>query len=64
MANNNIKPLQLFNPKMIELGQKMTPEQIVRFLDEFRQKHGDPNQHANLYSSEFQEKMLLAIIHS
>ncbi len=42
----------------------MTPEQIARFLEDFRQMYSDPNQQANLYSSEFQKKMMLAILQS
>ncbi|WP_223788693.1 hypothetical protein [Marinicella meishanensis] len=34
------KTIQLHNPKQIEMGKKMTTEQILRFLDEFRKLFG------------------------
>jgi hypothetical protein len=49
---------------MIEQGQQMTPEQIVRFLGDFRLMHNDQNQKSNLYTPEFQKKMMRTIIDS
>ncbi len=35
-----MKTLQIHKPEMIAMGQQMTAEQIVRFLEDFRLLHG------------------------
>jgi predicted DNA binding CopG/RHH family protein len=35
-----MKPVQYFSDDYLEQCKKMTPDQIVRFLDDFRQLHG------------------------
>ncbi len=34
-----MKTLQIHKPEMIEIGQQMSPEQIARFLEDFRLLH-------------------------
>ena len=35
-----MKPVQYFSDEYLQHCQKMTPDQIIRFLDDFRQLHG------------------------
>ena len=37
-----MKPVQYFDPDYLRRCRKMTPEQIVQFLDDFRRIHGHP----------------------
>jgi len=36
-----MKTVQYFSDEYLQLCRKMTPDQIVQFLDDFRQLHGD-----------------------
>ncbi len=55
------KTIQLHNPEMVKMGQQMTTEQIVQFLDDFRLLHGNPNQHkSKLISLKVQQNLLNA----
>jgi predicted DNA binding CopG/RHH family protein len=38
-----MKPVQYFSNEYLEQCKKMTPDQIVQFLDDFRQLHGHAN---------------------
>jgi len=38
-----MKPVQYFSDEYLEECREMTPDQIVRFLDDFRQLHGHVN---------------------
>ena len=38
-----MKPVQYFNKEYLEQCRKMTPDQIIQFLDDFRQLHGQRN---------------------
>lgn len=56
-----MKALQLYDPKMIELGQQMTTEQIARFLDDFRLMHGTAQDNpSKLVSIKVKENLLSA----
>ena len=35
-----MKPVQYFSDEYLQQCQSMTPDQIIRFLDDFRQLHG------------------------
>jgi predicted DNA binding CopG/RHH family protein len=35
-----MKPVQYFSEEYLEQCKEMTPDQIIRFLDDFRQLHG------------------------
>ena len=35
-----MKPVQYFSDEYLEQCRQMTPEQIIQFLDDFRQLHG------------------------
>lgn len=35
-----MKPVQYFDKEYLEQCRKMSPDQIIRFLDDFRQLHG------------------------
>jgi predicted DNA binding CopG/RHH family protein len=35
-----MKPVQYFSDEYLQQCQRMTPDQIIRFLDDFRQLHG------------------------
>ena len=45
-----MKALQLHSPETLAQGKKMTPEQIVRFLEDFRLIHGSGQQPSKLIS--------------
>jgi predicted DNA binding CopG/RHH family protein len=38
-----MKPVQYFSNEYLEQCKQMTPDQIVQFLDDFRQLHGQAN---------------------
>lgn len=38
-----MRPVQFFSDEYLEHCRAMTPEQIVRFLEDFRLLHGSPN---------------------
>jgi predicted DNA binding CopG/RHH family protein len=38
-----MKPVQYFSDEYLAQCKKMTPDQIIRFLDDFRQLHGHGN---------------------
>lgn len=35
-----MRPVQFFTPEYLERCRGLTPEQILQFLDDFRQMHG------------------------
>ncbi len=37
-----MKPIQFFSDEYLERSREMTPDQIIRFLDDFRQLHATP----------------------
>ena len=56
-----MKTIQLHNPEMIKMGQQMTTEQIVQFLEDFRLMHGSQqSQKSKLISLKVQENLLRA----
>lgn len=40
MADAHDRPVQYFSEEQLALGRKMSPEQILQFLEEFRLLHG------------------------
>jgi len=56
-----MKPVQYFSDEYLEQCKKMTPEQIVRFLDDFRQLQGvQPETRSKLISLKVPEDLLRA----
>jgi len=56
-----MKPVQYFSDEYLEQCKKMTPEQIVRFLDDFRQLQGvQPESRSKLISLKVPEDLLRA----
>ena len=56
-----MKTIQLHNPEMIKMGQQMTTEQIVQFLEDFRLMHGSQqSQKSKIISLKVQENLLRA----
>ena len=45
-----MKALQIHSPESLARGQKMTPDEIVKFLDDFRQLHGHNPQPSKVIS--------------
>lgn len=39
-----MKPVQYFSDEYLEQCKEMTPDQIIEFLDDFRQLHGHRNE--------------------
>jgi predicted DNA binding CopG/RHH family protein len=37
-----MKPVQYFSDDYLQQCREMTPEQIIKYLDDFRQLHGNP----------------------
>ena len=35
-----MRPVQYFTPEYLEQCRQMTPDQIIRFVDDFRRLHG------------------------
>jgi len=56
-----MKAVQYFSDEYLEQCKKMTPEQIVRFLDDFRQLQGvQPESRSKLISLKVPEDLLRA----
>ncbi len=56
-----MKTVQRFSDEYLQLCQEMTPDQIIRFLDEFRQLHGtDIRSRSKLISIKIPEHLLSA----
>jgi len=56
-----MKTLQIHKPEMLKMGQQMSAEQVLKFLDDFRILHGDPNsQKSKLISLKVQQNLLNA----
>ena len=54
-----MKPLQRFSAEYLESTRNVSPEQILRFLDEFRQIHA-PDRPSRLISMRVPEPLLSA----
>jgi len=54
-----VRPLQRFSTEYLESIRRVSPEQVVRFLDEFRQIHA-PNRPSRLISMRVPEPLLVA----
>jgi predicted DNA binding CopG/RHH family protein len=52
-----MRPLQRFSPEYLESIRDVSPDQVVRFLDEFRQIHA-PNRPSRLISMRVPEPLL------
>jgi predicted DNA binding CopG/RHH family protein len=52
-----MKPLQRFSPEYLESIRGISPDEVVRFLDEFRQIHA-PNRQSRLISMRVPEPLL------
>jgi hypothetical protein len=56
-----MKTIQYFSDEYLEQCRGMTPDQIVRFLDDFRQLHGTPGRsQSKLISIKIPENLLSA----
>lgn len=55
-----MKALQQFSPEYLERCRELTPDQIVRFLDEFRRMHGKSQSRSKLISMKVPEDLLSA----
>ncbi|MCB1583694.1 MAG: hypothetical protein R3E90_02310 [Marinicella sp.] len=55
-----VKAIQVHSPEMIKMGQQMTAEQIVRFLEDFRLMHSEQQGKSKLISLKVQENLLRA----
>ena len=54
-----MRPLQRFTTEYLESTRQVSPDQVVRFLDEFRQIHA-PNRPSRLISMRVPEPLLVA----
>jgi predicted DNA binding CopG/RHH family protein len=54
-----MRPLQRFSAEYLESIRQISPDQVVRFLDEFRQIHA-PNRPSRLISMRVPEPLLVA----
>jgi predicted DNA binding CopG/RHH family protein len=54
-----MRPLQRFSTEYLESIRQISPDQVVRFLDEFRQIHA-PNRPSRLISMRVPEPLLVA----
>jgi predicted DNA binding CopG/RHH family protein len=54
-----MRPLQRFSTEYLESIRKISSDQVVRFLDEFRQIHA-PNRPSRLISMRVPEPLLVA----
>lgn len=56
-----MKPVQYFSDDYLAQCRKMTPDQVIRFLDDFRQLHGtEQRSHSKLISLKVPENLLNA----
>lgn len=56
-----MRPVQYFTPEYLEHCRKMKPEQIVQFLEDFRQLHGPkPQAKSRLIRIKIPEPLLAA----
>lgn len=53
-----MKALQLFSDEYLQQCQNMTPDQVVRFLDDFRRLHGNRPAKSKLISMKVPEDLL------
>lgn len=42
MTDGKKRPVQYFDAEYLQRCRDMTPDQVIRFLDDFRQLHGAP----------------------
>ena len=54
------RPLQRFSDAYLERCRELSPEDIVRFLDDFRRLHGAANTRSRLISLKVPEPLLAA----
>ena len=52
------RPVQSFSDDYLEACRRMTPDQIARFLDDFRKLHGKPPSRSKLISIKIPEDLL------
>ena len=55
-----MKTVQYFNDEYLERCRGMTPEQILRYLDDFRRLHGNSPARSKLISMKVPEDLLNA----
>ena len=56
-----MKTVQHFSDEYLQQCREMTPDQIIRFLDDFRQLHGaETRSHSKLISIKIPENLLSA----
>lgn len=55
------RPVQYFSDEALAAGAKLSPEQVLRFLEDFRRLHAAPkNRKARLISLRVPEELLAA----
>ncbi|MDH3672530.1 MAG: BrnA antitoxin family protein [Gammaproteobacteria bacterium] len=55
-----MRPTQHFSDEYLDQCRKMTVDQIIRFLDDFRRLHGQPPKTSRLISIKVPEDLLTA----
>ncbi len=55
-----MRAVQYFNAEYLERCREMSPDEIVRFLDEFRRLHGRAKSRSKLISMKVPEDLLSA----
>ncbi len=53
-----MKALQLFSDEYLQQCRKLTPDQVIRFLDDFRRLHGKRPARSKLISMKVPEDLL------
>ncbi|MDX6768162.1 MAG: hypothetical protein SF051_01405 [Elusimicrobiota bacterium] len=57
----NERPVQYFSDEALAAGAKLSPEQVLRFLEDFRRLHGAPkSRRSRLISLRVPEDLLAA----
>lgn len=54
------RPVQHFSDEALAAGSKMTPDQVLRFLEDFRRLHAAPKRGSRLISMRVPEDLLAA----
>lgn len=55
-----MRPVQKFSDEYLDRCREMSPDEIVRFLDDFRRIHGKTNAKSRLISIKMPEDLLAA----
>jgi uncharacterized protein (DUF4415 family) len=58
-----MRPIQYFSDEYLERCRGMTPDQVIRFLDDFRRLHGGSPRQSKLISIKVPEDLLEAFRH-